>query len=82
MKKIATHLIEIDDRLPELVLRLVEIPHADLAEVARVVFVDICPMMMLSTGHTATTGVFSMLAYSAVAGGDVAATIVQDRKLV
>lgn len=68
-----THLIEIDDRFPELILRLVEITHADLSKVTRVVFVKIGAVMMLSTGHTTTTGMFSMLAYAAVTGGDVAA---------
>lgn len=69
-----THLIKIDDRFPELILRLVEIPHADFAEVTGMVFVDVRPVVMLSTGHTTTTRMLSVLAYTAVAGGDVAAT--------
>lgn len=69
-----THLIEIDDGFPELILRLVEIAHADFPKVTGMIFVEIGAMMMLPTGHTTTTGMFSMLAYSAVTGGDVAAT--------
>lgn len=76
--EIATHLIKVDNRLPELILRLVEIPHADFTKVTRVILVEICPMMMLSSGHTAATGMFSMLAYSAVAGGDMAATVMEN----
>ncbi len=52
-----------------------EIPHPDFAEVTRVVFVEIGAVMMLSTGHTATTGMLSMFANTAVASGDVAATV-------
>ena len=70
-----TYLVEIDDRLPKLILRLVEIPHTNLPEVTRVVFIEIGSMMMLPTSHTATTGMLSMLAYTAMAGGDVAATV-------
>ena len=70
-----THLIQIDHRLPELILRLVEISHADLSEVPRVVFVEIRSVMVLSTGHTTSTGVLAVFAYAAVAGGDVAATV-------
>lgn len=67
-----THLIKIDNWLPELILRLVEIPHADFPKVTRVIFVEIGPMMMLSTSHTATAGMLAVLAYTAVAGRDVA----------
>lgn len=51
-----------------------EIPHADLPEITGMVFIDVCPMVVLSTCHTATAGMLSVLAYAAVAGGDVAAT--------
>jgi hypothetical protein len=52
----------------------VEIPHADLAEVSRMVLVDVCSVMMLATSHTATTGMLSVLADTTMTGGDVAAT--------
>ena len=68
-----TYLVKVDDRLPELILRLVEISHADFAKVPRVIFVEIRAVMMLPTCHTTTAGMFSMLSYAAVAGGDVAA---------
>lgn len=51
-----------------------EIAHADLAEVARVVLVKIGAVVVLTTGHTAAAGVLAVLADAAVAGGDVAAT--------
>lgn len=41
-------------------------PHADLAEVARVVFIEICSVVMLSTGHTASTGMLAVLSNTAV----------------
>lgn len=78
-KTAKTYLVQIDDGLPELILRLVEIPHPDFAEVPGVVFVEIGAVMMLSTGHTAATGVLSMFADTAVAGGDVAATVEKER---
>lgn len=73
-----TYLVKVDNRLPELILRPVEIPHTDLPEVTGVVFIEIGSVMMLSTSHTATTGMLSMLSYTAVAGGDVAATVGND----
>lgn len=73
--EIQTHLIEVDNRLPELILRLVEIAHADLAKITRVIFVEIRSVMVLSASHTTTAWMFSMLAYPAMAGGDVAATV-------
>lgn len=52
-----------------------KISHADFSKVTRVVFVEIRSMMMLATGHTTSTGVFAVLAYTAMAGGDMAATV-------
>ena len=74
MKKALAHLIQVDDRLPELILQFVEVPHAHFSEVTRMVFVEICSMMMLSTRHTTSTGMLSVLANAAVASGDVTAT--------
>lgn len=52
-----------------------EIAHADFAEVARVVLVEVGAVVVLATGHTAPTGVLAVLADAAVAGGDVTATV-------
>ncbi len=51
-----------------MVLKLVEMPHADLAKVSRMVLVQIRSVVMLATGHTATTGVLAVLAYATVTG--------------
>lgn len=50
-----------------------EIPHADLSKVTRMVFIEICAVMMLSSSHTTSTGMLAMLANTSVAGGDMAA---------
>ena len=67
------HLVQIDDRLPELILQLVEVSHAHFAEVTGMVFVEIGPVMMLSTRHTTSTGMLSVFANAAVASGDMTA---------
>ena len=51
-----------------------KIPHPHLPKIPGVVLVEIRPMMMLSTCHTAPTRMLAVLAYSAFAGGDVPAT--------
>ena len=51
-----------------------EISHADLAEVTRMVFVEIDLMVVHASCHTSSTGVFSMLAYTSMSGGDMTAT--------
>lgn len=48
-----------------------EIPHADLSKVTRMVFIEIGSVMMLTTGHTTTTGMLAVLAYTTVTGGDM-----------
>ena len=60
-----------------MVLQLVEVSHADLPKIPRMVFVKICTVMMESTCHTATTGMLAMFAYAAMAGGDVTATVAE-----
>lgn len=52
-----------------------KIPHADLSKVSRMVFVEICSVMMLPTRHTTTTWMLSVLAYTSVARGDMAAAM-------
>lgn len=51
-----------------------KVSHADLSKVTRMVLVDIRSVMVLATSHTTTTWVLSVLAYTTVAGGDMAAT--------
>ncbi len=49
----------------------VEVPHADLSEVSRMVFVEVDAMVMLTTGVTATSGMLPVLANATMAVGDV-----------
>ena len=67
------YLVEVDDGLPEPILHLVEVSHANFSEVARMVLVEVRTMVMLATRHPAATGVLSVLADSSMTGGDVAA---------
>ena len=67
-----TYLVEVDDWLPELVLELVEVSHTDLSEVTGMVLVDVGPVVVLTTGHTTTTGMLPGLANTTVTGRDVA----------
>lgn len=53
-----TDLIKVDDRFPEVGLLLVEVPHTDLTEVTWMVFVQIGPVVVLTTGHTTTSGIY------------------------
>ena len=70
-----THLLQIDNRLPEPPLHLMKVPHSDLSEVSRMVFIEIRAVMVLPSCHTSSTGMFAMLAYAAMTGGDVAAAV-------
>lgn len=54
-------LVEVEDRSPELVLLLVEVPHTDLTEVTRVVLIHVDSVVVLTTGLTSTTRVLSVL---------------------
>lgn len=49
-----------------------EISHAHFSEVTGMVFVEISSVMMLSTGHTTSTRMLSVLANAAVTSGDMA----------
>lgn len=60
---VITDLVKVDDRLPELVRLAMEVSHANLSEVTWMVLVHVRAMMMLTTGHTATTWMLSVLAY-------------------
>lgn len=57
-----------------MVLELVEMSHANLAKVPRVILVEIGSVVVLTTGHTSTAGMLAMLAYTTMASGYVAAT--------
>ena len=46
------------------------------------VLVEIGAVMMLATCHTATTRVLSVLAYTSMTGGDVAAAAIKELILV
>ena len=74
MESALAHLIQVDDRLPELILQFVEVPHAHFSEVTGMVFVEIRSVMMLSTGHTTATRMLPVFANAAMASGDVTAT--------
>jgi hypothetical protein len=67
-RSVSSYLVKIDTRFPKLILRLMEVSHADLSKVTRVVLVDVGAVVVLATGHTATTGVLAVLADAAVAG--------------
>lgn len=70
-----TYLVEVDDGLPELILELVEVPHTNLTEVTRVVLVDVGAVVVLTTGHTATTGRLAVLADTTFTGRDMATVL-------
>lgn len=52
-----------------------EVPHTNLTEVTRVVLVDVGAVVVLTTGHTTTTGVLAVLADTTVTGRDVATVL-------
>jgi len=78
LQSVDSHLVEVDDGLPELVLRLVEVAHTDFTEVTRVVLVHVGTVVVLTTGETTTTGMLPVLADTTVTGRDVAAAVDED----
>ena len=68
----STYLVEVDRRLPELLVGLVEVPHTNLTEVTGMVLVNVGAVVVLTTGHTATTGVLAVLANTTVSGRHMA----------
>jgi hypothetical protein len=52
----------------------VKVSHSNFAKVTRMVFVDVCSVVVLATCHTATTRMLSVLAYTTMAHRDMAAT--------
>ena len=73
--KNCAYLIQVDDRLPEVVALFMEIPHSDLSKVTRMVLVQVRSVMMLSTSKTSSTGMLAMLSYTTVTGGNVTAAV-------
>ena len=55
-------LLDVDGGAEELLLCLVEVPHADLSKVTRVVFVPHDPVVVLAASVTPTTRVLPVLA--------------------
>jgi hypothetical protein len=68
-----TYLVEVDYGLPELLRGLVVVPHTDLTEVTGMVLVEIGTVVVLTTGHTTTTGVLTVLSDTTVTGGHMTA---------
>lgn len=52
-----------------------EVAHTDLTEVTGVVLVDVGTVVVLTTGHTTTTGALAVLADTTVTGGHMAAAV-------
>ena len=50
-----------------------EVAHAHFSEVAGMIFVEVGPVMMLSTRHATSTRMLSVFANAAVASGDMTA---------
>ena len=51
-----------------------KISHPDLPEISRMIFVEIGPVMVLSSCHTTSARMFAVLAYTSMTGGDMTAT--------
>ena len=70
-----SYFVKVDNRLPERILHLMEIPHTHFTEITRVVLVEIGAVVVLATGHTATTGVLPVLANTTMTSRDVSAAV-------
>jgi hypothetical protein len=60
----------------------VEVSHTNLTEVTRVVLVKVGTVVVLTTGHTTTTGMLTVLANATVTGRHMTATGEEKSKLV
>ena len=67
-------LVQVEDWLPEVVSLTVEVSHADLAEITRVVFVHVCAMVVLPARQASTAWVLPVLADSTMASGHMPPT--------
>lgn len=56
-----------------------EVTHTDLTEVTGVELVNVGAVVVLTTGHTATTGRLAVLADTTVTGGHMAAAVKEKR---
>jgi hypothetical protein len=54
---------------------LLTVPHTNLSEVTRVVLVNVGPVVVLTTSHTATSGMLPVLSDTSVSGGNVTAVL-------
>lgn len=72
---IQTYLVKVDRGLPELLASPVEVPHTDFTEVTGVVLVEVGTVVVLTTGHTTTTGVLAVLANTTFTGGHMTAAV-------
>jgi hypothetical protein len=54
---------------------LLTVPHTNLSEVTGMVLVDVGPVVVLTTSHTATSGMLPVLSDTSVSGGDVTAVL-------
>lgn len=52
-----------------------EVSHTNLTEVTGMVLVDVGSVVVLTTGHTTTTGMLAVLADTTLTGGDVTAAV-------
>merc|ERR1719408_91007 len=67
--------LDVDDGADFAVLDEVEISHANLAKITRVVLVEVDAVVVLTTGVTATTRVFAVLANATATGRDMATQV-------
>ena len=68
-------LVAVNRRAVVVVLQLVEVTHTNLTEVTRVILIHHNAVVVLTTSHTATRRVFSVLADTTVTGGHVTALL-------
>ncbi|CAN1813712.1 hypothetical protein LINPERHAP1_LOCUS26936, partial [Linum perenne] len=68
-------LVDVDDRAEEPVLQLVEVPHTYFPEVAWMVLVEEDPVVVHSSGVTATSWMLPVLSDTSVPGADVASLL-------
>lgn len=61
-------LVQVQDWFPEVVLLLVEVSHTNLTEVTWMVLIQVGSVVVLTTSHTSTTGMLSVLTDSTVTG--------------
>merc|ERR1712134_18471 len=67
--------VKVDHGAEVLVVGLVEVAHANLPEVSRMVFVEVDTVVMLATSVTATTRVLAVLADTTLTVGNVSASL-------